>query len=308
VTDLDPAFERAITELPDTPAWHELGVERARALEAEVFSRSTDGDVRTTDRPVDRPGEEDTIPVRVYRPPGLEEPAPALVFAHGGGFVLGTLDSADDLARRLAANTDSVVVSVDYRLAPEHPCPAGLTDVTTVVEWAGESADELGVDPAQVGVAGSSAGANLAAMAALRADATVGLAVLFYPMLDPTLDGESHAEHAGAPLLTRADLEWFWRLYRDDGTIPVDDPRLSPLLGAEPSSLGDSPPTVVVTGGVDPLRDDGARYVDALADAGVPVERRHYPGAPHGFLSLADTVPAAADAWDDLAAAVLALR
>ncbi|SDM63395.1 alpha/beta hydrolase fold domain-containing protein, partial [Haloarchaeobius iranensis] len=203
-----------------------------------------------------------------------------------------------------------VVVSVDYRLAPEHPCPAGLADVTTVVEWTVASADELGVDPAQVGVAGSSAGANLAAMAALRADAAVDIAVLFYPMLDPTLGGASHAEHADAPLLTRADIEWFWRLYRDDGAIPVDDRRLSPLpaAGGGPSSLADSPPTVVVTAGCDPLRDDGARYADALTDAGGTVERRHYPGAPHGFLSLADTVPAAADAWEDLAAAVPARR
>jgi acetyl esterase len=308
VTDLDSAFERAIAAFPDHPEWHELGVEPARELEAELFSRRADGDVATTDRTVERPGDGGAIPVRLYRPPGLDEPAPALVFAHGGGFVLGTLDSADDLARRLAATTGSVVVSVDYRLAPEHPCPAGLADVTTVVEWTAESAADCGADPARVGVAGSSAGANLAAMAARRADATVDVAVLCYPMLDPTLGGDSHAEHADAPLLTRADLDWFWRLYRDDGAIPVDDPRLSPLPGVEPSPLGDSPPTVVVTAGCDPLRDDGARYAAALADVGVAVERLHYPGAPHGFLSLADAVPAAADAWDDLAAAVLARR
>jgi acetyl esterase len=270
VTDLDSAFERAIAAFPDHPEWHELGVEPARELEAELFSRRADGDVATTDRTVERPGDGGAIPVRLYRPPGLDEPAPALVFAHGGGFVLGTLDSADDLARRLAATTGSVVVSVDYRLAPEHPCPAGLADVTTVVEWTAESAD------------------------------------LCYPMLDPTLGGDSHAEHADAPLLTRADLDWFWRLYRDDGAIPVDDPRLSPLPGVEPSPLGDSPPTVVVTAGCDPLRDDGARYAAALDDAGVPVERLHYPGAPHGFLSLADAVPSAADAWVDLAATMLA--
>jgi acetyl esterase len=305
---MDPAFERAIADFPDHPEWHELGVAGARELEAELFSRDVGGSVETTDRTVDRPDEAGEIPVRLYRPPDLDEPAPALVFAHGGGFVLGTLDSADDLARRLAATTGSVVVSVDYRLAPEHPCPAGVADVATVVEWTAESADELGVDPAGVGVAGSSAGANLAAMAVRRADAAVDLAVLFYPMLDPTLGGGSHAEHADAPLLTRADLDWFWRLYRDDGTIPVDDPRLSPLSGTVPSSPADSPPTVVVTAGCDPLRDDGARYADALADAGVPVERLHYSGAPHGFLSLADAVPAAADAWDDLAAAVLAHR
>ncbi|MFD1644500.1 alpha/beta hydrolase, partial [Haloarchaeobius litoreus] len=145
MTHLDPAYERALAAFPDHPEWHELGVERARELEAELFSRSTDGDVVTTERTVDRPGGEGAVPVRVYRPPGLDEPAPALVFAHGGGFVLGTLDSADDLARRLAANTGSVVVSVDYRLAPEHPCPAGMDDVTAVIEWTVESADALGV-------------------------------------------------------------------------------------------------------------------------------------------------------------------
>ncbi len=309
VTELDPAFERAIAAFPDSPEWHELGVDRARELEAELFSRSADGDVETTDRIVDT-ASGGTVPSRVYRPSGVDDPAPALVFAHGGGFVLGTLDSADDLARRLAATTGSVVVSVDYRLAPEHPCPAGLDDVTAVLEWTVESAADLGVDAERVGVAGSSAGANLAALGARRADVAVSIAVLFYPMLDPTLDAPSHEEHADAPLLTRDDLDWFWRLYRDDGAIPVDDPRLSPLpaVGEGPSSFADSPPTVVATAGCDPLRDDGARYADALADTDVSVERLHYPGAPHGFLSLADAVPAAADAWDDLAAAVLARR
>ncbi|WP_440990765.1 alpha/beta hydrolase [Haloarchaeobius baliensis] len=310
MTELDPAYERAIDDFPDVPEWHELGVEGARELEAELFSRGSGGPAETTELTVARLDGDGSIPIRVYRPSGLEEPAPALVFAHGGGFVLGTLDSADDLARRLAANTGSVVVSVDYRLAPEHPCPAGLDDVTVVVEWTVGSADELGVDPGRVGVAGSSAGANLAALAARRAEVSVSLAVLFYPMVDPTLGSASHEEHADAPLLTRADLDWFWRLYRDDGAIPVDDPRLSPLstVGGEARPFADSPPTVVVTAGVDPLRDDGARYADALDDAGVSVEHLHYPDAPHGFLSLADTVPGAADAWDDLATAVLASR
>lgn len=310
MTDLDPAFARAIADFPDVPEWNALGVESARELEAELFSRDVSGPVRTTERDVARPDGDGAVPIRVYRPPGLDEPVPALVFAHGGGFVLGTLDSADDLARRLAANTDSVVVSVDYRLAPEHPCPAAVSDVTAVVEWTGEGATDLGVDPDRVGVAGSSAGGNLAAMAAQRAGVDARLAVLFYPMLDPTLGAASHEENADAPLLTRADLAWFWRLYRDDDRLAVDDPRLSPLPGvaADSPSLADAPPTVVVTAGCDPLRDDGARYAEALADAGVAAERLHYPGAPHGFLSLADEVPAAADAWDDLAAAVRAHR
>ncbi|WP_435344698.1 alpha/beta hydrolase [Haloarchaeobius sp. HRN-SO-5] len=304
---LDPELRQAVADFPDHPRWHELGVAEARRLEDDRFSSDAVPGVETVDRRVPRDGDSH-VPVRTYRPPALDRPAPALVFAHGGGFVLGTLDSADDLARRLAARTGSVVVSVDYRLAPEHPCPAAVADVAAVVEWVLEGTADLGVDPGRVGVAGSSAGANLAAMARRRVDApgrTLAPQVLLYPMLDPDLGLPAHEEHAGAPLLTRADLEWFWRRYRDGGSIPADDGRLSPLTAGVD---GDAPPTVVVTAGVDPLRDDGTTYARALSDAGVPVERLHYPAACHGFLSMAGDSTLATAAWADLAAAVLAYR
>nr|WP_303647789.1 alpha/beta hydrolase [Haloarchaeobius amylolyticus] len=322
--------------MTDLPEWHELGVEDARRVEDETFGGASAPAVETEDVTVPL-GSRD-VAVRVYRPPGVEAPAPGLVFAHGGGFVLGTLDSADDLAARLATGTDSVVVSVDYRLAPEHPFPAGLADVEALTRLVLAGSDEFGIDPDRVGVAGSSAGANLAATVARRlrdepapagGRTSLTCQLLFYPMLDPRCDRRSHVEHADGPLLTRRDLVWFWALYQGDDEVTATQaaahvaaggegaavtrgaaasggpPDLSPL---ERGSYRNLPPAVVVTGGVDPLRDEGRAYAAALADAGVPVADLHYPGMCHGFLSLADVVPAAADAWDDVEAAVRRYR
>ncbi|WP_435334925.1 alpha/beta hydrolase [Haloarchaeobius sp. TZWWS8] len=310
MSDLDPALDAAIDPLRDLPEWNALGVEAARRVEDETFGDATppDDGVETTERTV--PTERYDVPVRVYRPPELVSPAPALVFSHGGGFVLGTLDSADDLARRLALGTDRLVVSVDYRLAPEHPFPAGLDDVCAVIDWTFENAPGLEVDPGRVGVAGSSAGGNLAAAAAYRFRARddvpeLDRQVLFYPMLDPDLDRPSHHANADGPLLTRADLDWFWGLYRSGlDTGVVANPEFGPLAAAH---LRGMPSAVVVTAGCDPLHDEGRAYAAMLARSGVPVSDLSYPGMCHGFLSLADAVPAAAEAWDDLTAAVAGL-
>ncbi|WP_435360997.1 alpha/beta hydrolase [Haloarchaeobius sp. DFWS5] len=313
MSELDPELAAAIEPLRDLPAWSDCTVEDARTLEDETFGGAAvpDDDELTTEcRTIPAAGHD--IWVRLYRPSSLDTPAPVLLFAHGGGFVLGTLDSADDLARRLATATDHVVVSVDYRLAPEHPYPAGLNDVTTVAAWLLAEAADLGIDPDRLGVAGSSAGANLAAGVARRfRDRPTSLTcqVLFYPMLDPGLDRASHREQATGPLLTRDDLAWFWDLYLDDDQSPnletVTDPLIAPLAADDFTEL---PPAVVVTAGNDPLRDEGRAYADHLDEAGVPVADLHYPGACHGFLSLADEVTLAADAWEDLSAAYCAYR
>ncbi|WP_439028647.1 alpha/beta hydrolase [Haloarchaeobius sp. DT45] len=335
---LDPTLAAVIDDMGDFLEWHELGVDEARRVEDEAFGSESAPAIETQDATVVSGSHE--VPVRVYRPPGVDEPAPGFVFAHGGGFVLGTLASADDLARRLATETDSIVVSVDYRLAPEHPFPAGLADVTAAVEWVRENAATLGIDPAQLGVAGSSAGANLVVGAARQlSDGTTGVRsgddlgsagdlacqVLLYPMLDPRCDRDSHVEHADGPLLTRRDLVWFWSLYRDgdeaaaaaaaervddDTSITPEEPATADFapLEADDRDLAALPPAVVVTAGVDPLRDDGTAYADALAAAGVPVAHQHHPGMCHGFLSLADSVPTAVDAWDALGSAVREYR
>ncbi|WP_435317148.1 alpha/beta hydrolase [Haloarchaeobius sp. TZWSO28] len=324
---LDPTLAAVIEDMGALPEWHELGVDEARRVEDDLFG--SDAGPQTDSEDLLVPVGDHEVPVRVYRPAPVSTPAPGIVFAHGGGFVLGTLDSAEDLARRLATETGSVVVSVDYRLAPEHQFPAALDDVDAVLDWVFENAVDLGFDPTRLGVAGSSAGASLVVGAARRrqedatpAEPTTELAfqALFYPMLDPACDRDSHVEHADGPLLTRRDLAWFWALYlgadeetaataaeqvgeRTPDVLDRSDlpPDLSPF---DATDLGDLPPAVVVTGGVDPLRDEGRAYARVLAAAGVPVADQHHPGMCHGFLSLAESVPAAASAWDDIGAAI----
>jgi acetyl esterase len=242
------------------------------------------------------------LPLRVYRPEG-DGPLPTTVFYHGGGFVLGTLDSADDLCRSIAERTGSLVVSADYRRAPEDPFPAAVEDAVAALQWAGDHADSFGGDPASLSVAGTSAGGCLAAATALWArerGPDLECQVLLYPMLEAALAGESYREHADRPLLSTADVQWFWEQYLRS---PVDE--YNPLaVPARAGGLSGLPPAVVVTAGHDVLRDEGRAYADRLVDAGVPLERRHYPAMTHGFLSLTDDVDAAAEAMGAVADAV----
>jgi len=283
-----------------------------------VQRRRTDpNDVRSTEvRDLTVPGPDGDVSVRIYRP-ALETPAPALVFYHGGGWVLGTLDSADDLCRRFARRADCVVVSVDYRLAPEHPFPAAVDDAYAALEWVADDAGRIGGDPDRLGVAGTSAGGNIAAAAALRArdegGPPVTQQILCYPMTgrgfeDDTTDAGGDLEHplasydenADGPLLTRRDVEWFWEQYLD-GPADAANPYAVPRRADDLSGL---PPATIVTCGHDPLRDEGVAYASDLSDASVPVEHLHYPGVVHGFLSMADEAAVADDAFDEVAATV----
>jgi acetyl esterase len=231
---------------------------------------------------------------------------PTLVFYHGGGWTLGTLDSAGGICRELARRAGCVVVSVDYRLAPEHPFPAPVEDAETALSWVAANAHAFGGDPDRVAVGGTSAGGALAAAVSLWArdfgDVDVAHQLLAYPATDYAFDTESYRENADGPLLTRADMEWFWAQYL---RTPLDgaNPYAAPMRARDVSDL---PPATVVTGGFDPLRDDGLGYADRLAHAGVDVERVHAPRLPHGFLSLAADVPAADAAMDDVAASLRA--
>lgn len=299
VSDLDPELRSAVADLAARlPGWHTLPVAEARRLEDELFSAG-DGPAMTSveDRTVEaRDGPE--IPVREYQPEEVATEVP-LVYAHGGGFVLGTLDSTDDICRHLAARLGCPVRSVDYRLAPEHPFPAAVEDV-----WAVTRATAAEID-GRVAVGGASAGGCLAALTALRARETpvdVATQLLLYPMLDPDLDRPAHDEHADGPLLTRADLAWFWERYLPDGGPEATDAGVPATpLATDPAG---APPAVVATAGVDPLRDDGRTYADRLAAAGVDVADLRYPALCHGFASLGDRVPAAERALSEIVVAV----
>jgi acetyl esterase len=242
------------------------------------------------------PGAEGQVAARVYRPatPG---PHPTIVFLHGGGFVIGDLDTHDDHARLLCRDVDAVVLSVDYRLAPETPFPGGYEDCLAATLWAVEQAGDLGGDAARVAVAGDSAGGNLSAAVTIGArDRGVRLAaqLLLYPAVD-LVDGHdypSRAENAEGYFLTAEDMRWFGDHYVPD-PARRSDPYASVLRAPDLSGL---PPAVVATAEFDPLRDEGEAYGAALDKAGVPVTVRRFPGLIHGFFGLGHVSPACAEA------------
>ena len=298
VADVVAAFERE-----GLPPWHSLSVESARRVEDEAFAPADPPDVERV-RDLSVPGPHGAIPVRTYHPAPTET-RDVLVFYHGGGWVLGTLDSVDEICRRLAARSGRLVVSVDYRLAPEHPFPEPLDDAFAAFEWTCEFAASLG-GSGNVAVGGTSAGGNLAAAVALRAaaDATAGDGdaptpmgqLLAYPVTAQTFDTDSYEENADGPLLTRADMAWF-----RDHYLRSEVDRYSPFAApvrADEELLAETPPACVVTAGFDPLRDEGTRYAVRLRGVGVDVAHQHYPSMVHGFLSLASEVDAADEAFD----------
>lgn len=271
-------------------------------------------DMRIEERTVGYPdasGELDDIPVRIYWPPiESHDNLPVVVFYHGGGWSIGDLDTHDHVARAHAVGAEAIVVSVDYRLAPEHPFPAGVEDAWAALRWVGEHAAELGGDPARIAVAGDSAGGNLAAVMALRARDAGGpplvFQLLWYPVAVGDLSAPSFAENADAPFLnhdvTTAFLTWYLpgMDFSDPKTLPTD------LAPANAASLAGLPPAYIGTAEHDPIRDDGGRYAEMLSAAGIPVQRRNEPTMVHGYASVALVVPAAAEATDHGLAALRA--
>ncbi|MFC4061828.1 alpha/beta hydrolase [Planomonospora corallina] len=222
------------------------------------------------------------VPVRVYRADAGSHPLPALVYFHGGGWVFGSVARNDPLARDLAARTGAVVVSVDYRLAPEHPFPAAADDAWAAVEDVFARPSFYGADPERIAVLGDSAGGNLAAVAAWQArDAGLRLAhqALIYPVTDVAMDTLSYRAYATGFGLGADEMAWFIAQYGGDPA----DPRLAPLRLADMAGLA---PATVVTAECDPLCDEGAAYAGRLEQAGVPVDYRCYAGAVHGFFGL----------------------
>jgi len=236
----------------------------------------------------------------VHRPRAGSAPLPCVINFHGGGWVQGNPEQSQWLASRLAERNRCVVVSPAYRLAPEEPFPAGVDDARAVVEWVIEHANELGIDPQRVAVMGDSAGANLAAVTCLDARDAGGpelrAQVLIYPGVEMYDRWPSEDEHAEAAVLSSANMRAFCRLYLGD-VYGTEDHRASPIRAA---SHADLPKAFILTAEMDPLKDNGSRYRDALAAADVPVRFAEYPGALHGFISLPGPVPVAKQALDDI--------
>jgi acetyl esterase len=220
------------------------------------------------------------LPARAYQPKTVE-PVGALIWLHGGGWCIGDLDGFDRVCRSLCNASGATVVSVDYRLAPEHPYPAAVQDAVLAVDWAaGHGAEQLGFDPARVAIGGDSAGGNLAAVAARHRPDALRAQLLVYPALDAAMDTESHRAFADVPLLTADAVQFCWRTYLGPAADP-DAPDVSPVRAED---LRGVPPAYVAVAGHDVLRDEGIAYAEALRAAGVAVTLREYEDMTHGFL------------------------
>jgi acetyl esterase len=240
--------------------------------------------LRLSDEPVYDISEPTIGSVRTRRYQPNADATTAIVWLHGGGWVLGDLDSHDGLCRTLANESGAVVFSVDYRLAPEHPFPAGLSDAIETTRLIAQQAVGLGIDPNRMAIGGDSAGGNLAAVVAQLGVAPLAAQVLAYPVTDCRMETQSYSDLAEGYFLTRSAMNWFYNHYAPD--VDRRDPRVSPGLVATTSLTG-LPPTLVITCEYDPLRDEGDAYADALNAAGVDVTHRHLPGLIHGALSMA---------------------
>ncbi len=229
-------------------------------------------------------GETGEIPIRIYRPNG-DRDLPLLMWFHGGGWVLGDLDTGEFKCRKLAHDVGCVVVSVDYRRAPETPFPGAIDDCFAATLWATSSADELGIDSSRIAVAGDSAGGNLAACVALRArDAGLNLVfqLLVYPVIEANFDRGSYSENAEGYLLTASAMKWFWDCYVPN-IADRNHPDVAPICASDLSGL---PPALVMTAEFDPLRDEAEDYGHALKAAGVDTVTRRYIGMTHAFYML----------------------
>ena len=296
---LHPQYEAMLRALPaDAPPLVELPVASAREMFRAMQPEAPEIAVRAVLH-ADAQG----VPVRVYRPTG-DGPFPVVMMFHGGGWVIGDLATADCQSRQVCSAVPAVVVSVDYRLAPEHPFPAAPEDCYVATAWAARHGGEFGGDVRRLAVAGDSAGGNLAAVVAQlardRAGPRIAFQLLVYPVADGRLRSASYKENAEGYMLTAESMRWFWNHY-----APTTEQRLhphaSPLLAADLANL---PPALVMTAEFDPLRDEGEAYADALAAAGVPARKLRYDGFIHGFFSHTRTIAATRPAFADACAAL----
>lgn len=296
---IDPTLKMLLDVIPMTFNAAD-GVEVARAaLAALKFPAEMLPQLRIEERTVGY-GEHTDIPVRIYWPPtAAQDNLPVVVFYHGGGWALGDLDTHDHVARAHAVGADAIVVSVDYRLAPEHPFPAAVDDSWAALRWVADNAAELGGDPGRIAVAGDSAGGNISAVMTQLARDNGGPALVYQLLWYPSCIGDrtlpSFIEYAVDPILDEEVIDAFLAWYvphldvTDHTTLPAS---LAPGNG----ELSGLPPAFIGTAQHDPLRDDGARYAQLLSAAGVAVEVSNEPTLVHGYVSFAPVVPAAAEA------------
>ena len=300
---LDPALAPLLEQVNALPPMSQGTPEEARAAFTQLTSLasalSPPPEVGSaTDIEVD--GAEGPLPARLYvpTPAGAEGPLPTLVFLHGGGFTIGDIASYDAQCRTLCAGAGVALLSVEYRLGPEHPFPAAADDAIAATGWALDNADRLGGDPDAIGVGGDSAGGNLSAVAAQAHRDRLAGQLLLYPVTDFTTEHASLARNGEGLFLTRDDMEWFRGNYLPNEADGAD-PKASPMLADDLSGL---PRAVVLTAEYDPLVDDGEAYAEALEAAGVPVVKRRFGGLIHGFLALGAMSAMASEAVEQVCA------
>jgi acetyl esterase len=281
---VDPQIQALLDKGTGVPATHTLPVDVARAqYEARIVLMASPAEIADVrEQTIDGTG--GPLRIRIYTPHGTG-PFPLLVFFHGSGFVLCSLDTHDGMCRNLCAGAECVVASVDYRLAPEHKFPAGIEDCLHATRWAAAHAADLGADPMRIAIAGDSAGANMAAVTALRVRDEGGPPLrgqlLLYPVTGYHTPGTpSYKENAEGYGLTRDTMKWFWAHYLNDESESAH-PHASPLRARDVSGL---PPALVITAQYDPLRDEGEFYAEKLKTAGVITALRRYDGVNHGFM------------------------
>lgn len=283
--------------------WYEQPLPQARRqldIEAHFLTPATPSrvDVQT----IEVQGAAGTVQARLYRPQGLAAPAPALLYCHGGGFVLGSLESHDIPCRLLATQTPCVVIAVDYRLAPEHRFPAGRGDAVAAFRDIAARAGSLGIDVRRIAVGGDSAGGNLAAAIALdtRGDESRPChQLLIYPTVDATLSMPSIRDFAEGFLLTKTSMDWFCDTYFEptqDRSVPAASPLFADVAGA--------PPATIHIAGFDPLCDEGEAYAQHLRKAGVDADLRCHEGLVHGYLNMSGVIRSARAAVDELVSAL----
>jgi len=302
---LDPRLQYLAAQSRGAPPMTTLSPEEARrasAMGLAVTGGDPEPGVLIEGLTVPGPGGD--IPARVYRPAHQDPLAPLMVFAHFGGGVIGDLETCDAFCSILAKDARGPVLSVDYRLAPEHRFPAGLEDVLAAYRWARDNAERFGAPLAQAAIGGDSMGGNFAAVICQTLKAAGEpqpvLQLLIYPWVDVVCGSASMTTYGDAFPLTRATLDWFAGHYMGPGDSPAD-PRLSPLRGPDLSGLA---PAIVVTAGFDPLLDQGEAYARRLKEAGVPVVYRCYDGLAHAFTAFTGAVPGADVACREIAGLV----
>ncbi len=294
------AFLRRLEEIGG-PALNEMSPEEAREALAEFAELGGEPEPvgAVTSRSI--PGPLDDIPIRVYAPEGTG-PFPALAYFHGGGWVVGDLEMVDSACTILSNRAEAVVVSVDYRLAPEHKFPAPVTDCYAATQWVSDHAADLDVDPHRIAVGGDSAGGNLAAVvSAMARDSStpdIAFQLLFYPVTNMDYETGSYRENGADYFLTTDMMRWFWGHYLESEDMGRDV-RVSPLLMEDASGL---PPAYVVTAEFDPLRDEGEAYAEVLREAGNEVAAKRYDGRIHGFVTLCGVMERGKQAAEDAAA------